>query len=231
MNQGDWDAFNDGVDKLFKSGAYARLVSHHSAMDHSSGGHMALHRMHGSMAGDLGFLRFLPWHRAYLVAFERALRRIEPKAFVSYWDWIEDPYIPKKVIALPNNARHGKKVNFATKSLIKSILANSQYYDFTYDFTYDLEVGPHNDGHNWIGGIMANPMFSPRDPMFWLHHANVDRIWHVWQSKAANAGKKGDFSAYDKKEEKLDPWELEFDIHSVDCIECLGNDSYIYEKT
>lgn len=24
---------------------------------------------------------------------------------------------------------------------------------------------------------------SPADPMFWLHHANVDRIWAIWQQK------------------------------------------------
>lgn len=40
----------------------------------------------------------------------------------------------------------------------------------------------HNSGHNFIGGNMSDPMFSPNDPMFWLHHANVDRLWHVWQT-------------------------------------------------
>jgi tyrosinase len=38
----------------------------------------------------------------------------------------------------------------------------------------------HNTGHNFIGGHMAGD-FSPNDPIFWLHHANVDRIWANWQ--------------------------------------------------
>jgi tyrosinase len=38
----------------------------------------------------------------------------------------------------------------------------------------------HNAGHNIIGGHMGGG-FSPNDPIFWLHHANVDRIWANWQ--------------------------------------------------
>ncbi|MBL4684654.1 MAG: tyrosinase family protein [Nannocystaceae bacterium] len=38
----------------------------------------------------------------------------------------------------------------------------------------------HNAGHNFIGGHMASG-FSPNDPVFWLHHANVDRLWSIWQ--------------------------------------------------
>lgn len=39
----------------------------------------------------------------------------------------------------------------------------------------------HNAGHNFVGGHMAGD-FSPNDPVFFLHHANVDRIWHNWQT-------------------------------------------------
>ena len=40
--------------------------------------------------------------------------------------------------------------------------------------------GLHNRGHGWVGGSMA--MFSsPQDPIFFLHHANVDRLWAQWQ--------------------------------------------------
>ena len=42
-----------------------------------------------------------------------------------------------------------------------------------------LEATPHNTVHNTIGGDMAT-MLSPRDPIFYVHHANVDRIWASW---------------------------------------------------
>jgi tyrosinase len=38
----------------------------------------------------------------------------------------------------------------------------------------------HNRVHVWVGGDMS-PGTSPNDPIFWLHHANVDRIWWNWQ--------------------------------------------------
>jgi tyrosinase len=42
-----------------------------------------------------------------------------------------------------------------------------------------LEGTPHNSVHNWIGGEMSD-MYSPRDCLFWLHHANCDRLWAEW---------------------------------------------------
>ena len=38
----------------------------------------------------------------------------------------------------------------------------------------------HNAGHRVIGGHMGGD-YSPNDPVFWLHHANVDRLWDAWQ--------------------------------------------------
>lgn len=43
----------------------------------------------------------------------------------------------------------------------------------------DLEVR-HNAIHNNVGGDMASGT-SPNDPIFWLHHSNIDRYWAAWQ--------------------------------------------------
>lgn len=40
----------------------------------------------------------------------------------------------------------------------------------------------HNLVHNWVGGDMLVGT-SPNDPVFWLNHANVDRLWAQWQTK------------------------------------------------
>lgn len=42
--------------------------------------------------------------------------------------------------------------------------------------------GLHNLVHNWVGGDMTAAT-SPNDPIFFLHHANVDRIWWKWQQR------------------------------------------------
>jgi len=38
----------------------------------------------------------------------------------------------------------------------------------------------HNRVHVWVGGTML-AMTSPNDPVFWLNHCNVDRLWAEWQ--------------------------------------------------
>jgi tyrosinase len=44
-------------------------------------------------------------------------------------------------------------------------------------------AGPrlHNQVHRWVGGDMLAAT-SPNDPVFWLHHANIDLIWWKWQT-------------------------------------------------
>jgi tyrosinase len=40
----------------------------------------------------------------------------------------------------------------------------------------------HNLIHRWVAGDMLLHT-SPNDPVFYLHHANVDRIWTAWQQR------------------------------------------------
>lgn len=42
----------------------------------------------------------------------------------------------------------------------------------------------HNRVHLWVRGSMA-PMTSPNDPVFFLHHAFIDKVWADWQAKQA----------------------------------------------
>ncbi|KAL4899888.1 hypothetical protein BDW74DRAFT_188771 [Aspergillus multicolor] len=43
-------------------------------------------------------------------------------------------------------------------------------------------AGPHAAGHTFISGIDNDLFTSPGDPLFWFHHAQVDRIWSIWQA-------------------------------------------------
>ncbi|MEZ2222673.1 tyrosinase family protein [Rhizobium sp. RCC_161_2] len=49
-----------------------------------------------------------------------------------------------------------------------------------------LEATPHNQVHNNIGGYMPTAS-SPRDPIFFMHHANIDRIWATWNLRNSNS--------------------------------------------
>ena len=59
-----------------------------------------------------------------------------------------------------------------------------------------LEYMPHNKVHNFIGGVghidapwgsMTN-FLSPVDPIFFLHHSNMDRLWDAWTRKQIKDG-------------------------------------------
>ncbi len=46
--------------------------------------------------------------------------------------------------------------------------------------------GLHNRVHVWVGGSML-PGTSPNDPIFYLNHCNVDRLWAEWQARHPDA--------------------------------------------
>src|SRR6201999_2204078 len=51
--------------------------------------------------------------------------------------------------------------------------------------TGQLEAQPHNVVHDAVGGnggLMADPDQAAADPIFWIHHANIDRLWFIWSS-------------------------------------------------
>lgn len=46
-----------------------------------------------------------------------------------------------------------------------------------------LERQPHDGIHDLLGGPdgwMSDPNTAASDPIFWLHHANIDRLWKRW---------------------------------------------------
>ena len=49
-----------------------------------------------------------------------------------------------------------------------------------------LENVPHNRIHVQIGGdngYMSFPETAALDPIFWVHHCNIDRLWEVWRNQ------------------------------------------------
>jgi len=56
------------------------------------------------------------------------------------------------------------------------------------DAAGSIESTPHGGIHLWVGGRFPPPAegwmavfpTAARDPVFWLHHANIDRLWESW---------------------------------------------------
>jgi tyrosinase len=66
---------------------------------------------------------------------------------------------------------------------VKTVLALKDFEDFTTQLE-DL----HNQVHIWVGGTMSEIPVAAFDPLFWAHHAMIDRIWSLWQLAHPGAG-------------------------------------------
>ena len=55
------------------------------------------------------------------------------------------------------------------------------------DFQSQLEQF-HDDVHVWVGGTMSEIPLAAYDPLFWAHHAMIDRLWRLWQLRHPTAG-------------------------------------------
>ena len=156
--------------------------------------------------------RFLPWHRIYLLKLEQALRAIHPDVSLPYWDWTKasEQDIPAWLAGVtPTVVTPTQTINVtrfpqtsADLALIASNTPNAlAQTDFT-NFTSLLQ-GIHNSVHVWVGGSMGSVPTAPADPIFWMHHCNIDRLWWVWQTTAGNAGKNPILSG---AAAIMDPW-------------------------
>jgi tyrosinase len=209
----------DGVKALIASGEYVDLVNKHLDMKY---------RMHTmDSTGLIGTRRFLPWHRDYLLKMETKLRARKPNAFVPYWDWTQ-PGVPAFIVAfkpslnglvdhtgtgVPSHMDNNRTVPGGAVSNAGEIqtILNAADYD---EMTQRLEGGPHNRGHRMLGSPMTT-FGSPTDPIFWMHHAMVDRVWSQWQ--ASHAGKGPLLTGDDAK---MDPWGET--VSALDSISTLG---------
>jgi tyrosinase len=83
----------------------------------------------------------------------------------------------------------GDNVTFSRQRYHQDVINVNSFTDFASNAAGALNVQPggatfedsyHGEVHVSIAGPMRQ-MMSPLDPIFWLHHANVDRIWTVWR--------------------------------------------------
>jgi hypothetical protein len=142
-----------------------------------------------------------PWHRAYLYQFETALRESNPpmtsNVTLPYWNWAAPPSGDRypKIFEEP-----GSPLNYAFRTTSPSgaplpsdiedqLLSIPLWIDFGGDIKANepspgaLELQAHNPGHGFIGGHNNSTARAARDPIFWAHHTNLDRIWIDWTAK------------------------------------------------
>jgi hypothetical protein len=138
---------------------------------------------------------FFGWHRLYLYYFERVLRWAanDDALRLPYWD-----YTDPAQLALPEafresssplyESRRNPRINSGAATLsgdstdVDDLLQIADYFDYE----SRIERGIHGYVHCTVGPTcpvahMGDVPLAGNDPVFYMHHANVDRLWACWQ--------------------------------------------------
>src|SRR5262249_48703361 len=153
---------------------------------------------------------FFPWHRAYLYYFEQILQAAvgDPTLTIPYWDWSDPdtraipvpywwPYLYRVVRGFGITWQSQVPDEYVDPdAVISPILDVSDFSTFGGAPAFSpaqnagagwLEGGPHTNGHSWVGGAMGIVAWAAQDPIFWCHHAKVDRLWVEWVNRHPDA--------------------------------------------
>jgi tyrosinase len=183
-----------------------QIVKQRSAMDpNDRTGYDWQVRIHGStLVGPCKHNTELiwPWHRAMLFYFEETLRATDPDhptlstrdVTIPYWDWTKQPTgaggYPAAFEDISSSLFHPGRNPWDpsnpppvfTDADTGLDLSDWGLFGGTTTAAGKLEYLTHNAGHGlYVGGDMGFTSTSPKDPIFWSHHANLDRLWDLWQ--------------------------------------------------
>jgi len=135
---------------------------------------------------------FFPWHRRQIFELEQAMQEINPNISIPWWDssidqsitsplWDQD-FMGQFDANWDLNRNLGGNGPLPTPAVVSALQAMNDFLLYS----NEMERGDvHRGAHVWTGGAMPTTL-SPRDPIFYLHHTNVDRLWAAWEN--ANPG-------------------------------------------
>lgn len=176
MTQGERDRFVAALKVVKGRGVvdqFANIHEHHFSMN--------IHRSS----------HFLPWHREMLLRFERELQAVDPSVFLPYWDSAVEqsttsPLWDQGFLGQFNGLWGLSRALGSDTLPSANQVAQNQTRSSYAVFWPELESSIHNPPHRWVGGQMRTAA-SPRDPIFYLHHAWIDLLWVRWQASHPNA--------------------------------------------
>jgi tyrosinase len=155
--------------------------------------------------GDDGFF---PWHRAYLLDLERELQKLDPAVTLPYWQFddpapnlfSEDFFGARDQSGIARLSAGNPLISWVTDNGQVSIMrlpnfdpttsgANITRHEATvvgtqaayHSFRNTREIDPHGHAHTSFSGDIHAIDTAAKDPLFFLLHCNVDRLWAKWQ--------------------------------------------------
>ena len=153
---------------------------------------------------------FLPWHRAYLLDLERELQAIDSSVALPYWRFDEAaPNLFKPSFfgqadafgtvqfSADNPLRFwttdgvqgvSRRPLFNTNAAPPNPVSEEDTFDLglpgnRYKNFRSMEGNPHGSAHTSFDGSIGSISTAARDPLFFILHCNVDRLWAKWQRR------------------------------------------------
>jgi N-acetylneuraminic acid mutarotase len=142
---------------------------------------------------------FLPWHRLMLSQFEGVIREVlhDEDFTLPYWNPVtgnpDDLVVPAVFrdpgTTLYNGTRWfwvngGERIDTLYRDWLTLDALNEKFYidspNGSLGFNPRLDQNPHFFTHVALGGDMGEFSTVGGDPLFYLHHSNIDRIWESW---------------------------------------------------
>jgi tyrosinase len=190
------------------AGERDRLVVAFAQLNNQGAGRFADFRdMHTNVSSPQahGAPGFLPWHRAYLLDLERELQNIDPSVALPYWRFDQPaPNIFTREFFGVSNASGTVQFNpghpllfwrtdgvpgidrlpfFNTAGAPPGLRTEAQTLALgnAYPAFRTMEFNPHGSAHSSFDGFISGIGTAARDPLFFLLHCNVDRLWAKWQ--------------------------------------------------
>ena len=178
-----WETFCTGPMYQPYCDAIATMRANHSSTDPNGWPYWAeTHRQF--CPHDTSY--FLAWHRGFIYRFEGRIRKLsgQPDMVLPYWNYYNTPTIPPEFLDSSSPLYRSDR----TGTDVTGALGMDAYADTILHFQRGktdafeplIEASPHNPVHNLIGGVMSAITYSPKDPLFFVHHANIDRLWAAW---------------------------------------------------
>jgi polyphenol oxidase len=157
----------------------------------------------GSTVQVHGSWQFFAWHRAYLYFHERILGKLigDMDFRLPYWDWERAAHrkLPP-AYSTPADATNalfnGTRFMDAndevpeedvSAEVMEAALTAADFDDFggTASSSGIPEGTPHGSVHVDVGGDMSTFRNAGKDPIFYAHHANVDKMWSDWNKASS----------------------------------------------
>ena len=146
---------------------------------------------------------FLVWHRMYIWFFERVMQQAsgDPNFRLPYWDYSSNGQIPpafrdqtyvnQNGQTVPNPlyvAARKPNLNNGSQALQPPVTSSANAIAATTEpsFRSRIESTPHGSVHCGLtaggcpNGFMGAPATAALDPIFFVHHANIDRLYECW---------------------------------------------------